>query len=76
MSVKLIHREVAACDAGRNQCHAKIYKRVDGADVEYRVKFYVHAVWQNRSDYFTTDKADALQTAAVQCWNGFENTSI
>lgn len=76
MTVKLVHREVSASDAGHNQCWAKIYKRTEGADVEYRVKFYVHAIWQSRSDYYTNDLDDAKRTAATECWRGFAATSI
>ena len=74
MSVRTVHTEMASIEAGRNQCHAKIQKHSETG--EYRVKFYVQATWQNRSDYFTDDLSDAKQTAAVQCWRGFANTAI
>jgi len=74
MIFRTVHIEMASFEAGRNHCYAKIQKNSETG--EYRVKFYAHATWQNRSDYFTDDLSDAKQTAAVQCWRGFANTAI
>lgn len=42
---------------------ARVYRDVEFN--EYRVKLYINGVWRADADYFTDDKADALQTANV-----------
>ena len=74
MAVRTVHVEAASVETGRNFCSAKIV--LNSEYNEYRVRFFVGAKWQNRSDYFTDDLSDAKQTAAVKCWQGFADTSI
>lgn len=70
MSIKLITRVMKSSDMGINQCWAKIY--FDTEVLEYRVKFYRHAEYIGaESDYFTSDKTDAVKTAETQCMKGF-----
>ena len=70
MSIRLITRVMYSCDAGINQCWAKVYFDTEGQ--EYFVKFYKHAEYLgSAADYYTNDKQDAIQTARLQCIRGW-----